>query len=145
MPDKPPQPQTAATPPVVVCAAVIIREKSVLITLRPQGKKLGGFWEFPGGKVDPGETPEQALVREIKEELDIEISVGDRIETVHHDYDWGSVRILAYLCRWNSGTIRHLEVADHCWVTPQQFSEFNILPADQPILERLTSILSCNN
>lgn len=135
--------ESTVRPPVAVCAAVIVRKGKVLITLRPRGKRLGGFWEFPGGKVDSGETPEQALVREIEEELDITISVGEKFETVYHDYDWGRVMILAYLCRWDSGEIRHLEVADHRWVTPQQFSEYNILPADQPILAKLAVLLSC--
>ncbi len=130
--------------PVAVCAAVIIDQGKVLITLRPEGKRFGGFWEFPGGKIEQGESHEQALRRELKEELDIDIDVGSIFKTVHHHYDWGNVLILAYLCRWVGGEICHLEVADHCWVTADQFSDYNILPADKPILEKLESILSCN-
>lgn len=130
--------------PVQVCAAVIIDQDKVLITLRPEGKRFGGFWEFPGGKVDPGETPRQALVRELKEELDIEVKIDDIFKTVNHRYDWGSVMILAYLCQWQGGTIKHLEVADHRWVTARQFTDYNILPADQPILQKLQARLPCN-
>jgi len=126
---------------VQICAAIIINHDKVLITLRPHGKRLGGFWEFPGGKVDEDETPQQALVRELKEELDIDVKINDIFKTVDYCYDWGRVTILAYLCQWQSGTIKHLEVADHRWVTPSQFANYNILPADQPILQKLEALL----
>jgi len=123
--------------PVAVCAAVIEKDGKVLLTERPADKRLGGFWEFPGGKIDPGESPHRSLRREIKEELDIEIEVDSLLETVYHHYDWGSVLIIAYLCRWTAGEIKHLEVTDHAWLTPEQFSSYEILPADQPILAKL--------
>ena len=99
--DKQPQ-----NPPLAVCAAVIEDDGKVLLTERPAGKRLGGFWEFPGGKIDPGESPHQSLVRELREELGIEIEVGPVLETVYHHYEWGNVLIIAYLCRWRSGEIR---------------------------------------
>jgi len=125
--------------PVAVCAAVIEHQGKILLTRRPAGKKMGGFWEFPGGKIDPGESPHAALIREIREELDIRISVGPILETVYHQYHWGTVLILAYRCYWLDGTIRHLEVADHRWLVAKEFSAYPILPADQPILDRLLS------
>jgi 8-oxo-dGTP diphosphatase len=128
--------------PVEVCAAIIIKQGEILITKRPEDKRLGGYWEFPGGKVDDNETQQQALIRELKEELDIEISVGDLFETVHHRYDWGQVMILAYLCTWKSGQLKHLEVADHRWVKAEDLMNFNILPADQPIIKKLQTIFS---
>lgn len=123
--------------PVIVCAAVIISADKILITLRPEGSRLAGFWEFPGGKLDPGESPQQALIREIREELDITIRVGAIFETVYHRYDWGTALILAYLCDWTSGEIQHLEVADHRWVTAEEMASFRMLPADEPILRKL--------
>ena len=122
---------------VEVCAAVIQHQNKILITLRPEGKRLGGYWEFPGGKIETGESPQVALERELREELDIEIEVGALIETVHHSYEWGNVQILAYSCGWKSGKIRHLEVADHRWVAPENLLNYDILVADQPIIRKL--------
>ena len=128
---------TKPTTAVKVVAAVIQRQDKTLITLRPADKKLGGFWEFPGGKIEAGESQQIALIREIKEELDIDITVGKLIETVHHRYEWGNVIIYAYLCKWKSGTIKHLEVADHCWVKPDKLLLYDILEADKPIVLKL--------
>ncbi len=131
---------TKHTAPVKVSAAVIEHQNKVLITLRPSDKKLGGFWEFPGGKIEEGETPQSALEREIVEELGIKINVGALLETVHHQYDWGNVTIFAYLCRWESGTIKHLEVADHRWVAVENLGDYDILAADQPIVKKLQKL-----
>ncbi len=129
-------------PAVRVSAAVIQYQGKILITLRPEDKKLGGYWEFPGGKIEAGETPQVALKRELREELDIEIVVGPLLETVDHCYDWGSVQILAYLCSWQSGEIKHLEVADHCWVAADNLLDYNILAADQPIIQKIQEQIS---
>ena len=140
MPEKKPQ-----TLPLAVCAAVIIHQGKILLTQRPAEKPHGGFWEFPGGKIDPGESPHQSLRREIREELNIEISVGPVLQTVYYHYDWGNVLILAYHCHWQSGQIEHLEVADHRWLTAEQLSDFNILPADLPIIARIQAHKSVNS
>jgi 8-oxo-dGTP diphosphatase len=123
--------------PLAVCAAVIVLQGKVLLTQRPADKPHGGLWEFPGGKIEAGESPHQSLRREIREELNIEISVDSVLETVYHHYDWGNVLILAYNCSWLSGTITHLEVANHQWVTPDKLSDYQILPADLPIIARI--------
>lgn len=125
------------TLPLAVCAAVIVQQGKILLTQRPADKPHGGLWEFPGGKIETGESPHQSLRREIREELNIEISVGPVLETVYHHYDWGNVLILAYNCSWLSGSIQHLAVADHHWVTPDQLSNYQILPADLPIIARI--------
>ena len=130
--------QNQRTLPLAVCAAVIRDGEKILITQRPADKPHPGYWEFPGGKIDPGESPHLSLRRELKEELDIEIQVGPVLETAYFRYDWGSVLIIAYACRWLSGTIQHLEVAAHRWVTSDQLAHYQILPADQPIIERLS-------
>jgi len=124
-------------PPTEVCAAVIQHQNKILITLRPEDKRLGGYWEFPGGKIETGESPQTALIRELREELDIKIEVGALIETVHHCYEWGKVVILAYACTWKSGAIKHLEVSDHRWVAAENLLDYDILAADQPIIKKL--------
>ncbi len=129
--------------PLPVCAAVICHAGKILITRRPAGKPHGGLWEFPGGKIDHGESPHQSLIRELREELAIEISVGPIIETVYHHYDWGPVLILAYRCHWESGEIQHLEVDDHRWLAAHELSGHPILPADQPILDKLKTLDIC--
>jgi len=126
--------------PLAVCAAVIRHQGKILLTQRPVGKPHGGFWEFPGGKIDPGESPHASLIREIREELSISISVGPVLETVHFHYDWGNVLIIAYSCRWLEGEIQHLEVADHRWVSSEEFNKYKILPADLPILAKISAL-----
>jgi 8-oxo-dGTP diphosphatase len=125
--------------PLLVTAAVIFDGDKVLITRRPDGKRHPGFWEFPGGKVDPGESPEQALCREIREELDAEVQVNGIYEVVYHRYDWGPVLILAYDCKLLTDTLRDFGVAEHRWVLPRELMNFKILPADQPIIDRLNA------
>ncbi len=124
-------------PPIEVCAAVVQHQNKVLLTLRPEDKKLGGYWEFPGGKIEAEETPQAGLAREIREELDIEIVVRSLLKTVSHSYEWGNVLIFAYNCTWKSGTIKHLEVADHRWVAPENLLDYDILAADRPIIKKL--------
>jgi len=125
--------------PLLVTAAVVFDGDKVLITRRPEDKSHAGFWEFPGGKVDPGESPEEALHREIREELGAEIQINGIYEVVYHRYDWGAVLILAYECQLITETLRNLGVAEHCWILPRDMTIFKILPADQPIIDRLNA------
>jgi 8-oxo-dGTP diphosphatase len=123
--------------PLLVTAAVIFEKENVLITRRPMDKVHAGLWEFPGGKVDPGESPEEALCREIREELDVEIRVKGIFEVAFYRYDWGPVLILAYSCQLLTADLCHVGVADHRWVHPRELADFSILPADRPIIARL--------
>ena len=125
--------------PLLVTAAVLFADDKVLITRRPDNKRHPGWWEFPGGKVDPGESPGEALIREIREELGAEIDVEGIFEVVYYRYDWGPVLILAYTCRLLTGTLHNLGVTEHRWVHPLDLGDFPILPADQPIINRLTA------
>jgi len=134
------QSQTEQTEmPLLVTAAVVFDGEKVLLTRRPDDKRHPGFWEFPGGKVDPGESPEQALCREMREELDVEVRVSGIYEVVFYRYEWGPVLILAYQCELLTDTLRDLGVAEHRWVLPREMVNFNILPADQPIIDRLNT------
>jgi 8-oxo-dGTP diphosphatase len=123
--------------PLLVTAAVLFDGDKVLITRRPDDSRHAGLWEFPGGKLEAGESPEEALRREISEELNAEIRVVEIFEVVFYRYDWGPVLILAYHCQLLTPTIHNIGVAEHRWVHPQELSAFPILPADQPILSRL--------
>jgi 8-oxo-dGTP diphosphatase len=125
--------------PLLVTAAVIFDGAKVLITRRQEGKRHPGLWEFPGGKVDPGESPEEALCREIREELNAEVQVNGIYEVVYHSYDWGPVLILAYECQLRTDTLRDVGVAEHRWILPREMKNFKILPADQPIIDRLNA------
>lgn len=123
--------------PLIVTAALLRKDSKILITKRPADKQQGGFWEFPGGKLQSDETPQQALQRELREELDLEIEVGAIFEAVYHRYDWGPVLILVYECRPLGEVIRNLEVDDHRWLAVEQLSEYDLLPADRPIVDKL--------
>ena len=125
------------TLPVIVTAAILRHEGRILLTQRPDDCRHGGLWEFPGGKLEAGETPEECLHRELREELDLEAEIGSIFEVVYHRYERGPILLLAYDCTPLSETIRHLQVADHRWVAPEQLCEYPVLPADFPIIERL--------
>lgn len=123
--------------PLLVTAAVVFDGDKVLITRRPDDSRHAGLWEFPGGKIDPGESPEEALCREISEELNAEIRVVEIFDVVFYRYDWGPVLILAYTCQLLTKTLHNIGVAEHRWVHPQELSDFPILTADRPIVSRL--------
>ena len=124
--------------PIIVTAAILRNNGRVLITRRPNGKPHADMWEFPGGKLQKNEAPEQCLCREIREELSLDIEVKSIFEVVYHRYDWGPVLILAYECLVLRGQVRNIEVAEHQWVNPADLHKFPILPADRPIIEKLT-------
>jgi len=132
--------------PLIVTAGVLRRKGRVLITLRPPENRHGGFWEFPGGKLAPDETPAAALEREFMEELALSVRVGEIFDVVYHRYSWGPILLLVYECAWVSGTIRHLGVAGHRWALPAELSQFPLLPADLPLVSRLQNepALACN-
>jgi len=123
--------------PLLVAAAVIIEGDRVLITRRPDHKPQGGLWEFPGGKLNSGESPEEALEREMMEELELTIRVDRIIDALYHRYSWGSVLILAYCCHITGGTPRNIEVAEHRWAQLDSLDQFDLLPADKPLITLL--------
>ena len=103
--------------PVIVVAAVCIEGARVLLTQRPAGLHLAGSWEFPGGKLEPGESPEEALAREIREECGVEIEVGDALDVTYWRYPKKSGLLLFYRVRITRGEVQHIGVSDHAWVT----------------------------
>ena len=122
---------------IEVTAAIIQQQGKVLICRRRLEKRHGGRWEFPGGKIEDGETPELCLKREMHEEFNIEVSVGTFFaENIFH-YRRGPVRLLAYNVVWLSGEMRLLDHDITAWVFPRDLGTYNLLPADRPFAERL--------
>ncbi len=121
-----------------VVAGVIRRvDGRVLITQRLADDTLGGYWEFPGGKVEPGEELRAALARELREELGVEAEIGAEIHSIVHAYPDRDVRLYFYEARIVSGEPRKLEVADLRWVTPDELMEYQFPEADRPLLAQL--------
>lgn len=122
---------------LVVAGLIIGDDGRILITQRRADQALGGRWEFPGGKVEPGEAPVAALARELREELGVAAEVGRIWDVLFHAYPEFDLVMLVYVCRIN-GAPRAVEVADLAWVAPRDLARWDILPADQPLVERLT-------
>ncbi len=120
-----------------VVAAIILQDTSFLIARRPAGKARPLLWEFPGGKVEPGETHAQALTRECREELGIDLRVGRLFMQVEHTYPDIKVRLFVYCATIANGTPRALEGQKLAWITASQTAEYTFCPADADILERL--------
>ena len=126
--------------PVVVAAAVVIREGRVLLTRRAEGQHLAGMWEFPGGKLEEGESPEEALARECREECGIDVDVGEILDVTHHRFPEKDVLLLFYRCRLHGGEVRHLQVADHAWVAPSELDRYPLPPADDRVVARIQAL-----
>jgi 8-oxo-dGTP diphosphatase len=114
-----------------VVGAMIERDGHYLITQRPAQASLPLLWEFPGGRVEPGETDQSALAREVRELVGLVIEVGDRVIHVEHAYEAYDIDFCVYRCRLISGTPGHERVADHRWVLPQELDNFQFPPADE--------------
>jgi len=135
---------TAAVPTVfVVAVALIDPDGRVLIAKRPEGKQLAGMWEFPGGKVEPGERPEQAMIRELKEELGIDVNEACLAPFVFASHAYESFHLLMplYLCRRWSGVVTAREHAGLAWVKPNRLGEYPMPPADEPLVAWLRDLL----
>jgi 8-oxo-dGTP diphosphatase len=133
-----PENRIVTHPPIDVVAAVIRREDArILITQRLPDDTLGGYWEFPGGKVDPGEELRAALARELREELGLETQIGAEIHHIIHAYPDRDVRLFFYEARIVSGEPQKIEVADLRWVTLDEIGEYQFPEADRPLLEQL--------
>ncbi len=122
-----------------VVAAVIVDGDQIFVTQRGYGDYKDG-WEFPGGKVELGEAPEEALVREIKEELDTEIEVGEKLATVEYDYPDFHLSMDCFLCRVKSGKLLLKEHEAAKWVTEDTLDTVDWLPADLTLLPKLREL-----
>ncbi len=129
---------------VLVAACVLVDgQGQVLITRRPEGKPLAGLWEFPGGKVEPGETPEEALVRELKEELGIDVALPrlTPLTFASHGYPEFHLLMPVYVCRHWQGHMAANEGQGIAWVSPKALSAYAMPPADEPLKHMLPGLL----
>lgn len=127
-------------PTIQVVAAIIIRNGEVFATQRGYGE-WKGWWEFPGGKIESGECPQEALKREIKEELDADIAVGDLLDTVEWDYPTFHLTMHCYVCSLKSESFSLNEHSDSAWLTKETLDSVQWLPADLVLLEKITEKL----
>ena len=118
-----------------VVAALIWNQDTFMICQRPPHKARGLLWEFVGGKVDPGETMEEALARECREELDVSIAIENIFTQVTHEYPDITIRLTLYQCSIASGTPKRLEHVDIQWIHPDQIPNYAFCPADYEILD----------
>ena len=128
---------------LVVAVALIDTDGRVLIGQRPEGKHMAGMWEFPGGKVESGERPEEALVRELREELGIDVTEACLSPFVFtsHAYDSFHILMPLYLCRRWSGVVERREHAALTWVRPNRLSDYPMPPADAPLVAWLRDLI----
>ena len=121
---------------IEVVAAIIVKDHKVFATQRGYGE-WKDFWEFPGGKIDAGETPEEALRREIKEELDTEIAVGELFTTIDYDYPTFHITMHCYLCTIENGSLTLLEHEAAKWLSLEHLDSVTWLPADLLVIAEL--------
>ena len=128
-------------PLIIEVAAALIRDSAgrYLITQRRRGSHLAGLWEFPGGKLEPGESPEVALRRELSEELGATFAVGKLVETVRWEYPDRTVVLHFYDCRVESGPVEPREGQAMAWVGPEDLAAYEFPPADRALIERLAA------
>lgn len=126
-------------PPLLVTAAIVTYQGKILLTQRPHGKKHGGQWEFPGGKLEENESPIDGLKRELIEEIGLEVFNCQIYEVVYHQYQWGPVLVMFYRCECTTDHIEHYQVLDHAWLYPHQLPTYDILPADKEMVATLAT------
>ncbi|QDZ11728.1 8-oxo-dGTP diphosphatase MutT [Devosia ginsengisoli] len=128
---------------LVVAVALIDADRRVLIAQRPQGKQLAGLWEFPGGKVEPGESPEDALIRELEEELGISTKTAclAPVSFASHSYENFHLLMPLYACRKWQGEPQMREHTALKWVRPQKLRDYPMPPADEPLVAALCDLL----
>ena len=128
---------------LVVAVALVDADDRVLLAQRPEGKQLAGLWEFPGGKVEPGERPEQALMRELAEELGIEVKAPclAPLTFASHAYDEFHLLMPLFICRKWQGLVQAREGQALKWVKPKALRDYPMPPADAPLIPHLVDLL----
>jgi 8-oxo-dGTP diphosphatase len=126
---------------IEVAAAVLQRpDGAFLLAQRPAGKVYAGYWEFPGGKIEPDEAAPAALARELREEMAIGVEVGDRVIHVEHAYESYDIDFCVYRCRLVTGPIQNLRVHAHRWVRPDELDQYEFPAADEKTIAKLLGL-----
>lgn len=120
-----------------VLCGLILKEHQILICRRKPEKSLGGYWEFPGGKLEEGETYEECLARELQEELNLMVKVKNHFKTVIHQYDQKTIELISYICEIEYAEIILVDHDQIEWIEVQELLKWNLAPADIPIAEAL--------
>ena len=128
---------------VAACALVDV-DGRVLIARRPEGKTMAGLWEFPGGKFEAGELPEQSLIRELREELGIDVNVACLAPLTFASHSYSDFHLLMplWICRRWEGIVTAREGQELAWVRPQRLRDYSMPPADEPLIPHLTELLA---
>ena len=128
---------------VAACALVDV-DGRVLVARRPEGKTMAGLWEFPGGKVEAGELPEQSLIRELKEELGIDVTQACLAPLTFASHSYSDFHLLMplWICRRWEGIVTARERQELAWVRPQRLRDYPMPPADEPLIPHLTELLA---
>ena len=122
---------------IEVAAGLVYREGKLLITQRRSQDHLGGLWEFPGGKREAGENFESCLIRELREELGIEVAVGELVDDIAHDYPEKKIHLRFYRCVWIRNEPQAIGCQSFAWVRPSELAKYSFPPADARLLEKL--------
>ncbi len=132
-------PRSSPNKIIEVAMAVIQHDGQLLICQRHSDAPLGGLWEFPGGKIEAGESPQACLLREVKEELDLTITIIRALPLIDHEYDHARIRLHPFLCKWIEGQPKPLASAQFKWISPDQLTMYQFPPANQPLIAQLIS------
>lgn len=122
---------------VKVACGVIFRENRIFLCRRKEGISMGGFWEFPGGKLEEGENPEACLKRELKEELNMDVDVLEHYKTVEHDYGTFRIELISLICAYRPSDVHLTDHDRYEWVDAEGLMDFTLAPADRPIAGQL--------
>ncbi|TGE30993.1 (deoxy)nucleoside triphosphate pyrophosphohydrolase [Desulfosporosinus sp. Sb-LF] len=124
-----------------VTAAIILKDNKILIAQRAPGENLAGKWEFPGGKIEPKETLQECLKREIREELDVDIEVLDFFGESIYPYHSGTIKLMAFWCQWISGDFTMKVHSQIVWASHHELDSYDFAPADIPLVEKLKAVV----
>jgi 8-oxo-dGTP diphosphatase len=122
---------------IKVTAAIFVNDGMLLIAKRKSTARLPNLWEFPGGKIEPNETPEACLKRELKEEFDVDVTVGEYLGSNIHTYDFGTIELMALKAFWEKGDFKLLDHDEIRWVFTHELDQFEFAPADTAFVEQL--------
>lgn len=127
---------------ITVVGAVVVKDGRVLAAQRSRQMSLPGLWEFPGGKIESGESPQQSLIREMREELLCEVAIGDQVEQTTYEYDFGIVTLTTF---WATLVDAEPQLTEHSavrWLAPSELDQVEWAPADIPAVQRVGEVLS---